>query len=648
MLRGNRTLLTALTGLMAAALTVTVAVTPVSAATTANWAAWAPLTGAGGAYATSMTLAGQPALTAQMSSDSRGAAAVVSGSSMWLSEGTPVGEKYGSSRDQPYLNLRPKADTATAPSTTTYSFESPTPASGWTFVLGDIDADQVRIQAVGADGAPLTAAELGFREGFNYCADGVVGKPSCTGDPLDVPEWDPATLTLTGNDAAADTNGAAAWFEPQTSISSLTFVFTRRAGFPVYQTWFASLARDITGAVTDTGVGVDGVALNLIDANGDVVGTTTTAGGGLYSFEGFFATDGYTVEAVLPADKIAVDANRKPADLTDADDVVDFSIRDIVPVAVSGNVSDSDGNPMPGVEVTIGGVTTTTDSNGDYLFDTVSVGDYTATITTPDGYTISSSPPPFSVPAQSETPITGVNFIVAANPSLSGTVTAAGTGVPGVTVTAEGPDGTLSTVTGADGTYRFPLLPAGEYTVTVTAPEGTLVVGPATRSEAITDGDVENVDFELARFGSIEGTVFLDDGTPFPGATVTLSGPGDPVVFTTDATGDYARGTLPPGEYTMTLTVPAGYTAVGPVTRTVTITAAGEAIIDQDFVLLADAPAPTPTPTPTPGGGTAPAGTLPATGLDPTAGAFALAGLLAALAGTALVVVTTRRRRVTG
>ncbi|MEF3404631.1 carboxypeptidase regulatory-like domain-containing protein [Agromyces sp. CCNWLW203] len=647
MLRGNRTLFAALTGLFAAALTATIAVTPASAATTASWAAWGPLTGGGGAYASSVTLAGQPALTAQMSSDSRSAAAVVSGASVWLSEGTPVGEKYGSSRDRPYLNLRPKADTATAPSTTTYSFAAPTPASGWTFVLGDIDADQVRIQAIGADGVPLTAAELGFQEGFNYCADDVVGRPSCDGDALDVPDWDPSTLTLTGNDAAEDTSGAAAWFEPQTPISSLTFVFTRRAGFPVYQTWFASLARDITGAVTDAGAGVDGVALNLIDANGDIVGTTTTTGDGLYAFPGYFATDGYTVEAVLPEGKIAVDANRKPADLTDADDVVDFSIRDIVPVAVSGNVSDADGNPMPGVEVTIGGLTTTTDSNGDYLFDTVPVGEYTATITTPDGYTITSTPDPFAVPPGVETPITGVDFIVAANPTLSGTVTAAGAGVPGVTVTAEGPGATLTTVTGADGTYSFPLLPPGDYTVTVTAPEGTLVVGPAARSEAVTDGDVGNVDFELARFGSVEGTVFLDDGTPFPGATVTFDGPGGAVVLTTEAAGDYALGTLPPGDYTMTLTVPAGYTAVGPVTRTVTITAAGEAIVDQDFVLLADTPAPTPTPTPG-GGGTAPAGALPATGVDHATGTIAIASLLAVLGGTALIAAAVRRRRITG
>lgn len=414
-------------GVTAALLAASVGVTPASAATTASWAAWAPVTGSGGAFQSSMTLAGEPALTASIASDSRaGQVGVISGASTWLSEGTPIGAKYGSSAGQPYLNLRPKADSATAPSTTTYSFAAPTPASGWAFALGDIDADEVRIQATGSNGAALTAAELGFQGGFNYCAPGVVGKPSCTGLPTDAPTWDPATLTLTGNAAAADTSGAAAWFEPSTPISSLTFVFTRRAGFPVYQTWFASLARDITGTVADIATGpVDGVELTLIDGNGDVVATTTTAGGGLYAFEGFFATDGYTVQATPPVGKIAVDANRKPADLTTTDAVVDFSIRDIVPVAVSGRVTDTDGNPMPGVTVTIDGVSTATDTNGDYLFDTVPVGDHTATITTPDGYTLTTSPPPFTIPDGSETPITGVDFVVAANPTLSGAVTVA-------------------------------------------------------------------------------------------------------------------------------------------------------------------------------------------------------------------------------
>ncbi|MCB8045341.1 hypothetical protein JM654_17870 [Microbacterium oxydans] len=112
-----------------------------------------------------------------MTSDSRaGQVGVITGASTWLAEGTPIGAEYGSSRDQPYLNLRPRADNATSPSTTTYSFAAPTPTSGWAFALGDIDSDSVRIHAVAPDGHVLTAAEIGLRDLFNYCAPGVVGK----------------------------------------------------------------------------------------------------------------------------------------------------------------------------------------------------------------------------------------------------------------------------------------------------------------------------------------------------------------------------------------------------------------------------------------------------------------------------------------
>jgi hypothetical protein len=43
---------------------------------------------------------------------------------------TAVGIKYGSSRNNAYLNLRPLADTASAPSTTTYTFAAPSPSTG--------------------------------------------------------------------------------------------------------------------------------------------------------------------------------------------------------------------------------------------------------------------------------------------------------------------------------------------------------------------------------------------------------------------------------------------------------------------------------------------------------------------------------------
>jgi hypothetical protein len=624
---------------------VLVGALPAAAATT-SWATWQPLAGVGGAFTTTVQVAAQPALTATMTSDSRaGQVGVISGASTWLSEGTPIGAKYGSSLNQPYLNLRPKADNATSPSTTTYSFAEPTPTSGWAFALGDIDADAVRIQAVAADGHVLTAGELGFRGGFNYCAPGIVGKPSCTGVATDVPTWDTATLTLTGNAAAADTNGAAAWFEPSTPISSLSLIFTRRSGLPVYQTWLVSQANGITGSVTDTGVAAPGVALTLTDANGTVVGNTTTAADGTYSFPGYVAADGYTVRVTPPAGKIPTGPTTVPANLSAGDAVANFTLRDIVPVAVSGRVTDTTGAPIAGVPVTIAGQTTTTDSDGRYLFDQIPVGTHPAIITTPAGYTLDLVPPPVVVPAGSEDPIGDVDFRLAESPDLSGAVRSNGAGVAGVTVTAVGPGGvTLTRVTDASGAYSFPRLAAGDYEITMTPPSGFVAASPVTRSEQVAATDIANVDFELARLGAIDGTVRDAGGAPVADVVVTVTGAGAPQQLTSDADGTFGLGALPPGTYTLTVVPPTGSSVVGAATRTVVITAAGEVVGEQDFTVVVDAVVvpPDPTDPPANGGGN---GALPATGLGPETLAWAAGGAAILILGVALLIVARRRSR---
>ncbi|WP_341978113.1 carboxypeptidase regulatory-like domain-containing protein [Microbacterium sp. LTA6] len=537
-----------------------------SAATTTAWAEWAPLSGSGGAYTTAVSFAGQPSLTATVTSDSRaGQVGVISGASTWLSEGTPIGAKYGSSRDLPYLNLRPKADSASAPSTTTYTFASPTPSSGWAFALGDIDADAVRIHGTTAAGAPITAADLGFQGGFNYCAPGIAGKPSCTGAADDVPAWDPVALTLTGNAGAVDTFGSAAWFEPTTPLSTLTFEFTRRSGFPIYQTWFAVLARDITGTVVDVDSGpLDGIAVTLTDANGDVIATTTTAAGGTYAFPGNIATDGYTVTATPPAGKEAV-IGSGTADLRTEDAVVDLSMRDVAPVTET----------------------------------------------------------------------------------LSGRVTAAGTGVAGVAVTAVGPTGTLTTVTDDSGNYSFPELTSGEYTISIEVPEGTVPVGATTRTETVASEDVTGVDFALARLGSVSGVVEDSKGTPLGGVSLTIDGPDGDRTVTSEDDGTYVADELVPGAYTITATAPDGYTVAEPAELAVTITGSGEVIVDQDFTLIPVTT--TPTPTPSAPGAVGPGGQPGDSGLATTGGAnpapfVAAAGVLLAI-GAFLLTRTRRRAR---
>ena len=66
-------------------------------------------------YGGTMTLPDVPAAT--WTTDARADSAVESGASTWLPDGSPFGAVYGSSQAQPYLRLRPMADTPTGPST---------------------------------------------------------------------------------------------------------------------------------------------------------------------------------------------------------------------------------------------------------------------------------------------------------------------------------------------------------------------------------------------------------------------------------------------------------------------------------------------------------------------------------------------------
>lgn len=641
-------------GVLAAAalvvLSALVPVLPAHAETTAGWADWDPLTGAAGDWSTAVRLpaGGFPAAT--VTSDSRGGVGVISGASTWLGAATPPGEAFGPSRGKQYLNLRPQADRPSSPSTTTYTFEHPTPAGGWALVLGDIDADRAVVTAHGPDGRPLTGAELGWQGGFNYCA--VEGSPSCTGAPEDVPTWDPARRELAGNPAAVDTSGAAGWFRPTAPVSSLTVEFHQRSGFPVYQTWFASLARDVAGTVdlvdgagAPQGV-LPGATLTLIGPDDRELDTTTSDESGQYVFAGYTAAPGYRVEltdlpepddahpfGLVPSGERTVDV-----DLRDTDALgVDLAARDVRPVAVSGTVLTDDGVPVPGVTVTLAPVgggpprTAVTSSLGEYLIDgvpwdtvagapqdhTFSLGDL------PTGYVSATTPADVTVDVGQDEPSTGNDFVVRAPAAVSGRVAAGDDPVAGAVVTLTGPGTTLSTVTAADGTYVLDDVTPGEHTVRVTPPHGYHVAGPGERDVTVGTEDVTGVDLALAHPGAVGGTVTDDAGEPVRGATVTVTGPDGPVTVVTDAAGGYYAGDLASGEHTVTLGVPEGYTA-DLTERSVTVTAAGESLLEEHFAVVAVPPAdPTPSPAPRPSTSPSdqPARTpQPSAGPDPTIG----------------------------
>jgi hypothetical protein len=159
-----------------------------------------------------------------------------SGASAYLSDSTPFGAEFGSSRNKNYLQFG--AISAAKPSTTTITFQTPTPASDWGFALGDIDAEKAKVEATGADGKKLGTAELGWKDAFNYCES--TPRPStCTHGPFtDKPVWDASTDTLTGH--GPDTDGASGWFMPTKPVKSLTFVYTVLTGIPSAQLWLAA------------------------------------------------------------------------------------------------------------------------------------------------------------------------------------------------------------------------------------------------------------------------------------------------------------------------------------------------------------------------------------------------------------------------
>lgn len=159
-----------------------------------------------------------------------------SGKSTFLNGSTPFGQEFGSSRDRGYLVFRTAS--GKAPSTTTITFDSLTPAGGWGFVLGDIDADKAKVTATGDDGKTLATADLGWKGAFNYC-EGSPLPPVCGGKTdSDKPTWDEADSTLRGH--VNDTNGASGWFMPNKPVKKLTIVYSVLSGIPVGQLWIAA------------------------------------------------------------------------------------------------------------------------------------------------------------------------------------------------------------------------------------------------------------------------------------------------------------------------------------------------------------------------------------------------------------------------
>ena len=381
----------------------------------------------------------------------------------------------------------------------------------------------------------------------------------------------------------------------------------------VYRDSNRSESKDATETV------FQGVTVNLVDASGNVVATTTTDADGNYSFSKLPAGD-YTVKVVKDGAIKDMDQTEDPDGTKDnasgkisigADNPtqtgVNFGYNPNNTIKGSVYRDDNRSSSRDGSEEGYQGqtvqlldqdgnvvATTTTAADGSYSFEHLPDGTYSVKVVKdgaltdteqtedPDGTKDNASEPITLDPTQSVKE--GVNFGYVPDYSLSGTIYRDGnrsashdsTENPyaGVTVNLLDSAGNVvaTTTTDANGGYSFSKLPAGDYRVKVDTtgtlkgldqtedPDSIADSTSGTISLNNTNRTQSGVNFGYIENNSISGTIFRDEARNgvkdpsdpgFPSVKVTLLDENGNVVetTTTDSNGAYKFSHLPDGKY---------------------------------------------------------------------------------------------------
>ncbi len=312
---------------------------------------------------------------------------------------------------------------------------------------------------------------------------------------------------------------------------------------------------DVNGnGVQDSGeAGIAGVTVQLKDAGGQVVATTTTDGSGAYHFDVNAGTYSVTVQA--PAGYVATQQGQGGNDATDSDINASGSTAQIAlapgetnnkadaglyrPVSLGdtvwydsnrNGVQDSGEAGVAGVKVTlldangnpVAGATATTDANGHYQFSNLKPGAYSVQFdqtTLPANYLFTAQGQGGDATKDSDADVsTGKTAQVTLNSGDSnqhldagiviqqatvgdrvwedangnGVQDAGEQGIDGVQVALKDSSGkVVSTVTTHDGgQYSFTVDP-GTYSVSVTAPNGYVATGAGKGGDASADSDID-------------------------------------------------------------------------------------------------------------------------------------------------------------
>jgi uncharacterized repeat protein (TIGR01451 family) len=225
-----------------------------------------------------------------------------------------------------------------------------------------------------------------------------------------------------------------------------------------------------TVARSDNSAPVGGLTVNLRNGvGGSVIGTTTTAADGTYTFNALAAGANYHVSLPPQAGFIFTPDGRTINNLQADQTAQNFAA---VPTnyTISGRVADAGNNSISAVTMTLAGTassitnaTTTTDASGNYSFNVPAGGNYSITPAKQD-YTFAPANRTHNALSANKS---GENYTGTLAYTISGTVNALGGGaLGGVNVTLSGAASGTQT-TNAQGEFTFTnLAPGGTYSVT--------------------------------------------------------------------------------------------------------------------------------------------------------------------------------------
>ncbi|MBR4413037.1 MAG: hypothetical protein IKS60_05450, partial [Lachnospiraceae bacterium] len=248
--------------------------------------------------------------------------------------------------------------------------------------------------------------------------------------------------------------------------------------------------------------------------------------------------------------------------------------------------------PVSGATVSVGEESLgTTDSTGKKEKSNLEAGDYTVTIKAPENYKVSGDASKTQAVTSGNT-TTYIFYVEEATvpPVVKGSLEVyvykkdTTTPVSGVTVSVG--EESLGT-TDSTGKKEKSDLEAGDYTVSIKAPENYKVSGDASQTKDVKAGDTTTYIFYVEETGSL--IIKVEDevtGNPVKGAKVSVKQPdGNTKYFTTDENGEVSEYSktasgnhnTPVGNYKITVTeAPSGYNVTTGNTNTVSVTQGNE------------------------------------------------------------------------